>query len=397
MNWTAAAGRAGRRGNRGQILPLAALLLTCMLGAAALAVDVGYLRFQQRIEQNAADSAAIAGAMELNYAGSSFRLAAQADSALNGFTTGANGVTVTVNNPPLTGPSTSNAQAVEVIVSASRATFFENVFHMSLATVRSRAVAVGGSGAINCFYVLGTSAPNINQSTITSPVCGIVVNGTLAGNSSTINMPQVGYGVSNTATGLTTPNAAPAKVAAAADPCPTIAGCAYFAANAPSTSPCAYCNFNQTGGTLHPGVYGGGDNLSGTFTLTAGVYVITSDINLSNSTLSGTGVTFYIASGGLNITGANTQNLFPPASGNGAGMLIYQPPSNSSQLLLGTKMGNSSSASIIYAPAAEMTENNATLTGIDLIINASNSFASTTFNFPAGLAVPGASGVALSE
>ena len=56
-----------RSGERGQILPLVAVGMITLMGMVSLAVDAGYWRYQQRLEQSAADSAAIAGAIRLNY------------------------------------------------------------------------------------------------------------------------------------------------------------------------------------------------------------------------------------------------------------------------------------------------------------------------------------------
>ncbi len=72
-----------------------------LLGFLGLTVDVGYLQFQKRRIQSAADAAA---------AGAAFQLAAQAshdtakveglyDSKKNGFEDAVNGVTITINIP----------------------------------------------------------------------------------------------------------------------------------------------------------------------------------------------------------------------------------------------------------------------------------------------------------
>jgi Flp pilus assembly protein TadG len=50
----------------GQSMVLVALLLTVLLGFGALAVDIGYMTYQRSSLQNAADSAALAGAMLLD-------------------------------------------------------------------------------------------------------------------------------------------------------------------------------------------------------------------------------------------------------------------------------------------------------------------------------------------
>ncbi|HEY4781918.1 MAG TPA: pilus assembly protein TadG-related protein, partial [Chthoniobacterales bacterium] len=51
----------------GQALIVTALCMTCLFGFAALATDVGLMLREKRLLQIAADSAAIAGALELTY------------------------------------------------------------------------------------------------------------------------------------------------------------------------------------------------------------------------------------------------------------------------------------------------------------------------------------------
>ncbi len=387
-----------RSARRGQIIPLVALLLVPLLGAAALAVDVGYLRYQQRIAQTAADSAAIAGATELPYAGSSYVAAARSDAAANGFTNNGGTIVVTVNNPPASGPNTGNANAVEVIVSAKYPTFFENVFGMALATVQSRAVVVNRNRTNNCFYLLGTGTSNISSDTLTSPTCGLMTNGSLNINVSTVNMSRIGYaGSGNNFSQVTFSNAQPAAAIATADPCPTIAGCAYLTANPPATSPCTYTNFNPSSNTtIYPGVYCGPINANNlNLTFSPGVYVFTSGVNFNGGTLTGTGVTWYVPSGAINIQNTAHINLSAPTSGATEGILIYQPPSNSNNLNWSGFLGNGT-PSVVYAPAATLTSNGINFSAVSIIVGSAN-ISTSTFTFPSGGAVPGQNLSVLAE
>lgn len=54
-----------RRGERGQVLVIAALMMTALMGFLALVIDVGNAYAQRRLMQNAADAAAVAGARVL--------------------------------------------------------------------------------------------------------------------------------------------------------------------------------------------------------------------------------------------------------------------------------------------------------------------------------------------
>ena len=75
-----------RKNERGQVLAFTALGLTLLMGFAGLAVDMGVLRYQRRLQQSAADAAAIAGANNLSFPASGGVVAgAQDASARNGF------------------------------------------------------------------------------------------------------------------------------------------------------------------------------------------------------------------------------------------------------------------------------------------------------------------------
>src|SRR5947207_13537269 len=99
----------------GQVLIGTAVAMVVLAGFAGLAIDMGTLRYQKRVQQTAADSAAIAGAQNLDF-GSGVVAGARAASAQNGFTDTDSGggcsssgstvgcVSVAVNNGPLTGP-----------------------------------------------------------------------------------------------------------------------------------------------------------------------------------------------------------------------------------------------------------------------------------------------------
>src|SRR5581483_10577335 len=119
---------------RGQVLPLVALCLVVLLGFGGMAVDVGYLQYQQRQQQSAADAAALGGAewelknsSDCTTTSTALSAAAKSDSALNGYTdqAAANGgtVAVTVNHPASSGPFASDPCSVQVQVYSPHPTF----------------------------------------------------------------------------------------------------------------------------------------------------------------------------------------------------------------------------------------------------------------------------------
>jgi hypothetical protein len=165
-----------RRGEDGQALVIVALGLTVLLLAAGLGLDMGYLRYQKRRQQSAADSAAIAGASEIKYG--DVTQAAQTDAASNGFTDGSNNVTVTVNNPPASGPHTGVAGYVEVLVTKIHPTFFAKAVGFSTVTVTARAVAYAQANGSGCMYALdpiGIDTLMVGNNQITAQ-CGIIID-----------------------------------------------------------------------------------------------------------------------------------------------------------------------------------------------------------------------------
>src|SRR2546427_5475782 len=97
----------------GQVLIGTAIAMVVLAGFAGLAIDMGTLRYQKRLQQTAADSAAIAGAQNLSF-GSGVTTGARAAATQNSFTDSDSGggctsgtlgcISVAVNNPPTTGP-----------------------------------------------------------------------------------------------------------------------------------------------------------------------------------------------------------------------------------------------------------------------------------------------------
>jgi Flp pilus assembly protein TadG len=336
-------------------LPFVAVLLFLLMGFAAFAADVGYLRYQQRIQQSATDSAALAGAAELLY-GTDYRAAAKADAATNGFTDGVNSVTVSPTNPPSTGNYTGDTGAVEVTISQPRPTFFMKVFGQSSVTIRTRAVATASiANNDTCLYLLNPSGNgNLNDSTFNGPNCGIVMN-TNGPNlhGSTFDAASIEYtGTAPNINGATFPKATPRPAIPVSDPCLQIPGCAYLTNNPPPTTP---CTSKASGGFASPGCYNNDDWSD--VTLNSGVYVITGTINLNKGTLTSApgGVTIYIAPGGfMNLT-KGTLNLSAMTSGDTAGVLFYDKNTSAPNF---NKTTNDFTG-VLYFPNADINYNKA--------------------------------------
>jgi hypothetical protein len=341
----------------GQALVLAAMGLTLFILAAGLGIDMGYLRYQKRLQQSAADSAAIAGAAEIPFSGCSTGSCpgATTDAASNGYTDGADNVTVTVYSPPNDGPHAGLSGYVEVLVTKIQPTFFVKIAGVNSATVTARAVAYLSGNLQNCMYALDTGNGGItNTGNVSASNCGIISNHNLH-NTGNITAREIGV-VGNTTGGGTNQPTPKTGIVPAADPLsylqpPAAGGCLGAGAG----------NINgSTPVTLNPGNYCGGISIQGTqnVTLNPGIYTISGG-GLSfrgTGTVSGTGVTLYIgASGGtVSLSGAQTVNLSGPTTGADAAILFYQDPGNTSAATI-TGASNSKFEGALYFPSATLT------------------------------------------
>jgi Flp pilus assembly protein TadG len=387
-----------RKAEAGQALVLGAVGLIALLGFAGLAVDMGMLRYEKRLQQTAADAAAIAGASNLPaaYGGpgsTAVTIAAQDASAANGFTdsSGNTGcpnavgcVTVTVNNPPLSGPHTGNNAYVEALVTAVHPTYFMRALGANQEAVTARAVATqtdSGPGDA-CLYSLGAPSASIEGVNLTgsailnAPNCGIVDNGNFNTKGSDIIVNAGTFGVSGgwnssgpggTVTCTSQSAGCPSSpMAAATDPlaglaspctqgypctvCPLGSNCTVSdpAINISGGSACGTgCTFDGTTYTISPGTYSsisiGGAGSNPNVVFQPGIYIIDGALSCSvgacfnetgNATITGNGVMFYFLNNStVNITGTPILNLTAPSPSNCPtcptqydGILMYQAP-----------------------------------------------------------------------
>lgn len=387
---------------RGQTLPIVAIGIVLLMGFAALAVDAGYLEYKQRLQQTAADSAAIAGGWAL-LGGSGPQAAAQASTAINGFTNDGTTVLVTATSPPGSGPNAGNSSAVEVNITVQYPAYFSAVWGRTQNAVSTRAVATIESNPNGpCIWALSGDFTD-NSGTISAP-CGILASKDVQINNSNVTVPSIGAEghVSATPSGTVVSEGIPPFN----DPCQTIPGCKALTAlfpygSAPGLGPFKSCAATAptSGASLTYGCY---PSLSGSFDLAPGLYVIPGDVSASltcNTCNATAGVTIVIG-GKVNLNGA-TSNLSaaPNYEGNGtpsitdgssgvAGVLIYQttkstsPENFSAQSLMG----------MIYAPGAHINLNGGSSTLAVTYIVASDIVANKSV-----IAVPNAGGGSPSQ
>lgn len=309
-----------------------------LLAFAGLAIDAGYLQLLKSRMQTAADAAALGGAQEYGMNGAAgVTAAAKGDAALNGFTDGAHGVTVTVNNPPATGYSTADPSAVEVIVTQNAATFFLSTVGLSSATVSARSVAKLASSPF-CIYVLdpaGSGSFSLTNGVGVTSSCGLMVDSNnnrafTANGGASLTATQISvvgnYSISNGASVSPTPTA---HAGAMADPLATL--------QPPPVGACLQTNYsigNTTTITIPPGTYCGGITIgnSANVTFSPGNFVLLGGgLNWGGgSTIAGDGVTIYNTFDATHPYGSIQMNngahvtLSAPTTGPLAGVLIFQ-------------------------------------------------------------------------
>src|ERR1700719_3921549 len=339
-----------RKTQSGQALVFVALAMVVLLGFAGLSVDLGVLRHQRRLQQTAADAAAVVGANDLAYGAGTAgtTTGAHGAAAANGYTdasgndvtqcassTAAVGlVCVQVNNGPTyvaTDPHLNDAHYVEVLVATVQPTYFMKIFGVGQQTVTARAVATNltGSGpGSSCMTTLALPSKEIGvdingHTTINAPTCGIADNGNFntKGNSLTVNAGS--FGVSGTTNSSGPGGSVNCQFQVT---CPSPGARTVSDPFASLPTPCSL-GYTCTGGTsppgpnFTPGTYSsislGG---SGTYTFAPGIYIIDGAGGFSctgSPTVTGTGVMFFFTGAAtINCTGSENINLTAPTPSN---------------------------------------------------------------------------------
>jgi Putative Flp pilus-assembly TadE/G-like len=395
----------------GQVILGVAVVFVVLAGFAGLGIDMGTLRYQRRLQQTAADAAAVAGASNLTYTG--WQAAAQSASTQNGFQDGggasldgcvptaAIGTTcVWVNHPQDVsyngttidgGPhKAANTNYVEVLVAKIQPTYFMTIFGLDRQVVIARAVATntggGPVGGHGCIYSLGAPANQLNfnkagfgstgTNYINGPACGVVDNGNFVANGNvSVKMGSIGVGGGINLPNNSTPDCSSAQPAGV---CPTpVTGMPYsgdpFASKYPipgvpaagtvttvgsvtTYSPGSYTDIHVTGNAIfQPGLYyvTGSLRINSNTNVVAGGTTDFSGAPAFSSTPTG-GATFYITNGAdVTIDGGSTVQMYAPTSGTYEGLLFYQDPLDTQQMTINGG-SNSFFEGAIYAPKADV-------------------------------------------
>jgi Flp pilus assembly protein TadG len=371
------------REETGQVLVLAALVMSALLGFVAMSTDVGILFRAKRDSQTAADAAAVAGALDYLYNGNSASAiaAGKAAATANGVTDGTNGATVTINIPAANGPNAGVAGFLEAIVKVQQKTVFMGMFGRSKMAVTARAVAGTPTNGQACIWIMANSGPAFNMQgsyDIEATGCGIYVNSpssnafSVTGNGGTVNakfLDVVGNSppAHQTKPTPTTVNAAPRK-----NPWGNLAG-----PNPSTGSGCGSVDSTTTTLTGTMAGPGAGNTICYTKLVTLnnltvgtgslGTTIATTTVTSSAGTLVfGSGVkitgTVTVYGGTIDVYGGsysqNSNSIFSiiaPKSGTYNGVALMQPSNNTNAMQIQWGSNNQVFDGYIYAPGAQLT------------------------------------------
>jgi Flp pilus assembly protein TadG len=376
--------RRFRRDQSGAYLIIAGLMMPVLVGFVGLGTDVTLWYNQHRKMQDAADSGAVSAATAYSSrpgnGNDTWTPQANAVASSYGFVNGTNSVTVTVNQPPLSGTHTATAGAIEVIVAQPQARLFSAVFGSAQAAVSARAVAAATAGT-GCVLTLDRTmkgaATDVGAPAVVLTGCSLFDNSNnsaalTVGGAATLTALSVSVvgGISGAGGITTTPTSNNIATGAApvADP---------YANTSFPPKPALGANPSPIHGTktLDPGTYSGGLQLhaGANVTLNPGTYYLdggTLDVNAS-ATLTGTGVTLVFTGSGTpcscataTINGGATVNLTAPTSGATSGIVFFGDRNMANGTAFTLNGGsNQTFGGAIYLPEAAVTINGASASG----------------------------------
>jgi hypothetical protein len=321
------------RSASGSVAVQAAFLMLLVLGFIALGVEASQLLLEQRKQQSAADSAAMAAAA-LNVPNRTTE--ARALTASVGYRHGVNNVAVSVADPPGAGAHVGDSQYLEVKVQQAVTPGIMQLFHPGSVTVQARSVALKAFNVSACLVALDTSSSGAiyikNNAVVTTSACGLATNSASASavdlrNNVTVNGAVASAGGVSTSPGVVVSGGIGKHASAVSDP--------YASRAIPARPSTPQPNAASTPSSpLNPGWYPNGWDFgnNANVTLNPGVYWIGTKLNFgNNATITGTGVTLIIDGGyAINPGNGATLNLTAPTSGTTAGILFYSSASNSS-------------------------------------------------------------------
>ena len=310
--------------------------MTMLVGFCGLGIDTAYWFYGARKLHAAADIASYNAAVALNEgaSGSALTTAATSGATSNGWTSASG--TITVNSPPTSGTHQNN-KAVEVILTENMPRYFTGLFSASTVTLQARSVSTTEGEHDACVITLGSTGTDITMSggaNVSSPNCDIVSNSSsssgisMSGGSSVTTPCLVSVG------GVSVKGGSSYHLNSCSSPTTTapVAVDPYASVPQPTESGPCITYTNQT--SLSQGNYCSGLSIGSghTVTFAPGTYYINGNLNFGGgATVSGSGVTFFIAKPGtLSIDGGATATFSAPTTGTYSGITIFGDRTNTS-------------------------------------------------------------------
>jgi hypothetical protein len=356
---------------KGQALVLIAIGAVALFALAALAIDGSRVYSDRRHAQNAADTAALAGALSKakgdDYA--TYTAAAWARATSNGYDNNTTTNTVVVHDcddpgfPECVGlpDGAFPEDYIRVQIVSTIPTTFARVLGRQFVTSAVEAVVHTIPSKPDEMFdgnaVVGLAPTECKAITYNGNADTTVTGGGLFVMSS---CPDAAFFNHSSAAELTAPSVCAVggvdynpdamnvpSIAAGCEPPPGI------------IEPDPTCSGNATwsGNTMSPGTYSGQGQFPppGVDTLLPGTYCVNGDFRINGGdTLTGTGVTIRMDGGVISWNGGATVHLSAPTSGGYNGLLIYMPSaSNCSTITLNGNSGSTITGTIL-APCADI-------------------------------------------
>ncbi len=362
-----------KRRERGQALIIIVFSIIALVGITALAIDGGSALAERRRAQDAADAAALAGALQrINANTPDWPNAVYASALKNGYNN--DGVTnsVRVYSPPISGTNAGNFEYIQVQITSHTRTYFASVLGFPEITNQVEAISrtkpseyglmfdgaavVSLAPASDCnnyksFWVTGEATLDLTGGGIfvnsNNPDCALITQGNGSIRIRDSHQILVVGGASIQKPKLLTPYPPITNTPPVSYPPP------YYLPKVGCGNQIA--TVQADGHTVSPGSWDDGNfPPPDVHYLSNGIYCLNGDFILGDGDkLSGSNVLIKMEHGRLQWSGNAQINLSPLKAGSLAGLLIYQPQDNTSIMALNAN-SQSSITGTIFAPGAQI-------------------------------------------
>jgi hypothetical protein len=356
---------------KGQAIILIVFSIIGLVGMSALAIDGGNAYLERRKTQNAADSAALSGAIA-RIEGSGWRGIALASAKSNGYDNDGITNTVELNTPPIEGPYANNPEYIQVIITSYLNTFFGPVIGVPKIIVSTQAISQTKPavyGQMFDGYAVVSLAPHSKcdkkksfwihgEATISLEGGGLFVNS---------DNPTCAF-IQEASGSVRIEGDAPFSIVGGASiqkpklhtPFPPETGAIPMSYPPAFQMPKPGCGskiaevIGEDGSGMTPGNWDGDFPPEGVIHLEPGIYCIGGNAAVEpGGKLTGDNVVLVMEQGKLAFGGDTSIQLSAPRSGDFKGLLIYMPLDNHSRMVLNGNFESEYQGTIL-APSADL-------------------------------------------